>query len=89
MTRSLKMQNFTKSPPFSFCTPIPCLSIICLLFVLSAHTLAFMSPIKISMPFLWCLVFGCLDLLVKLVLLSNGCHIGGSVELDDGNFSAL
>ena len=50
LTRSLKVQNSTKSSPFSFCTPMPCLPIMCLLFVLSA--LGFVFPMKIFTPLL-------------------------------------
>ena len=36
-----------------------------------------------------CLVYSGLDLLLKVILLFNGCHIGRSIAVNDGNFSAL
>ena len=36
-----------------------------------------------------CLVYSGLVLLVKLIFLFDGCHIGRGITLNDGNFSAL
>ena len=49
---SIKGAKLYKKSSILICTPMLCLTILCLLFVLSAPTLAFMSLMKIFMSFL-------------------------------------
>ena len=85
---SLKVQNSTKSSFFILHSNAVSTHNALAVYVISTN-LGIRVTHENFPVFFGCLVYSGLDLLVKLILLFNGCHIGRGIALNNGNFSAL